>query len=246
MITEKSSYTGNSYKKINSQLYFEKRLLRYPITFNFVFDLNSIINHYIRSSPNVVASIEKYISKFISTTKSSGIYMVICEKFNVSKYKKGLYLERIRKYDPSNPYSIEPSMFAKVTSAIVEYLVSSGIKYMYVDYETDIICSQLPSNVVMVSEDLDVLLFGASSITRIPFEQLESGITVRTLSMTSLLSQLQLTTYSEFVNFAILVGTDYNKGIKGYGIQKGLANATQKLPSELQVIKSYITKKRLF
>ena len=98
------------------------------------------------------------------------------------------------------------------------------------------------------SKDYDCLLFGAPRLLRIltisgkeflPSKGAFRAITPELIETAALLQQYAITR-EQLIDIAILIGTDFNEGVKGIGPKKALKLVTEfgsieRLPSEIQV-----------
>jgi flap endonuclease-1 len=97
------------------------------------------------------------------------------------------------------------------------------------------------------SKDYDCLLFGAPRLLRflsisgkefLPSKGVSRTITPELIETSSLLEHYAITR-EQLVDVAILVGTDFNEGVKGIGPKKGLKlvskfGSIENMPSEIQ------------
>lgn len=255
-MSEKPSYVTNSYKQALSLIKwdnfsFENFLL-------VIFDLNSILYSIIKNINDentedleVLTYAKKVILSLINKI-SSKEYVLLCES-ETGVLKKEIQRERISRFFEGKSTIHHEKIHNLNKLFLLKYgkELKNLLKICLIHSDSDEFCamalsklrlyqSRLSSKFLIVTEDLDFFLFDPTCVLLKPLSS-------KCLTMNSILKQLNLTTHEQFLNMAILCGTDYNKGLNGYGIKRSINVAKQGLlrQQELEYVnrfKEFFTK----
>jgi len=146
------------------------------------------------------------------------------------------------------------SQTARLTSEIIEeskqLLEAMGIPWIQAPSEGEAQCAFLCKNkdvYAAVSQDFDTILFGSPLLIRnlnvtgkrkLPKQQVYVTIKPEMIDLKENLNSLDLT-QEQLITIGLLVGTDYNPGIKGIGPKKAIAlvKETKTLKKTLEQVK---------